>query len=282
MKEKIDLFSIIEVKLHCFKQFRSLNEILYNIKEIKNIEIEELEIFRKENFIMYTIFQICKYYNLDFQKFNNGRTILFRQKIIDNNIETKGIKDFYIQNKECECIICKRKFMASRSNIKRCNSIHYCYVIDYFTGKIYKKEIMKWNKIYWENNKDLNNDNNHKEICYLEGLCFSNKSNQVSVNNMMTLFNHTNNMQNMTTERRQKIIIGQKERGTFALTTKNNDGTINEEKYEKHSKNSKILAKKRIEEGTHNFLNPSKETIKLRIENSVRTKKENGTYDKMF
>lgn len=168
-------------------------------------------------------------------------------------METEGIKDFYIQNKECECIICKRKFMASRSNIKRCNSIHYCYVIDYFIGKIYKKEIMKWNKIYWENNKDLNNDNNNKEICYLEGLCFSNKSNQVSVNNMMTLFNHTNNMQNMTTERRQKIIISQKERGTFALTTKNNDGSINEEKYEKHSKNSKILAKKRIEDGTQNF-----------------------------
>ena len=62
MKEKVNLFDIIKVKLHCFKHFRSLNEILYNIKEIKNIEIEELEIFKKENFIIYILF--FKYANI--------------------------------------------------------------------------------------------------------------------------------------------------------------------------------------------------------------------------
>lgn len=53
MKEKVDLLDTIEVKLPYFKQFKSLNKILYNIKEIKNIEIEELEIFRKKFYNIY-------------------------------------------------------------------------------------------------------------------------------------------------------------------------------------------------------------------------------------
>ena len=149
LKEKIAIIpNTLEIKLPYFENFiniKNLNEnLINNIKEYKNLEIVELTQFK--NSPLYIVFKLCKFYNIDF------KDIKVRQVV---NIETEGEKDFDIKNinsgslkgplkgSNCNCIICKRQFRTIRSNIKRCNSKHYCYVVDYFSGKTYKKEIMK-------------------------------------------------------------------------------------------------------------------------------------------
>lgn len=178
----------LEVKLPGCEEFVPLGN--FN-KNIFNIYIKELEAFQEST--LYKIFQICKYYNINFND------IIIRQTIkiefvgdhnfnIDVNIGSLNGK---LRGQQCNCILCKNNFTAIRSNIKICNAKHFCNCIDLYTGEIYKKEIQKWNVIYED-----------KNIMYLEGKTYNCKSHQVSANNMMTLYNHTNKMKNMDNKKR--------------------------------------------------------------------------------
>ena len=254
---KYNYFKNIEVKIPG-KDFVSLNDLgnFNNLngfssfnkpsENIFNLQIETLSPF--SDTLLYRIFQVCEYYNV------NYNDLEIRQRIT-NEIKTSGEKDFEIQNKECTCFICNRKFKASRGNIIRCNSSHFCECIDLLTGEKYEKEIQKWNNLYYIDN-----------VCYLEGKSFSSKSHQVTANNMMTLYMGTNKMQNMTSERRQEIVEEQKKRGTFALS---NNPEYNKTNYnlEKKAEVNAMIARNRMKNGTHNFLLLTKEQ---RSENSKK------------
>ena len=146
-----------------FKTINEINEyhdILNNIKLTKDLD------YAKKTFpLMYNIFQICKFFNIDY----NSDNFIIRQPI---NMTTEGKHDFdlpksgYFKGEECQCIRCKSKFIAIRNTIKVCNSDHYCKVIDILTGEVFDKKIEKWNKTYYEINKE-----DGKEYCYLEGKC---------------------------------------------------------------------------------------------------------------
>lgn len=250
------------LELYINKNWISINDILNNNKEIYNISLNNIKIYK--NMLIYTIFQICNFYSLKYEELE------IRQKV---KIITKGEKDFNLnvnagsvkkfKGQNCKCILCHKDFKAIRRNIKICNNEHYCKVFCLYSGEMYEKQIMKWNKIEWIGNQ-----------AYLYGKCFKDKSSQVSANNVMTIFNGTNNICNLTYEDRSAISNRQKENGTFAFWNYT---------YDERSKRSKELAKKRMKEGTHNWLwwNKTEEARKLSIENSVKTKKENGIYEKM-
>lgn len=93
---------------------------------------------------------------------------------------------------------------------------------------------MKWNKV------------EHIEgSSYLYGKCFKDKSSQVSTNNIITILSGKNNICNLTYEDRMAISQRQKDNGKFAFWNYS---------FEERSKRSKLLAKERFKEGTHNWI----------------------------
>lgn len=256
-----NLYESIELKIN--NSWISLSNLL-SIKEINNINIEKLNIY--EDTLAYKLFKYALFYNIDFNELE------IRQKV--DKIYTEGNKDFN-GNRENECIICKQKFKAIRSNIKICNGNHYCDLIDLYSGEIYRKEIMRWNKIEIE-------EINGKSIYYFYGKYYLNKSHQVSINNMMTILKGTNNICNLTYKDRQDIIKRQKEAGIFALS---NDGVSNRNSsytYEKRCENNSRIARNRVKNGTHNFFFLSENQRKQAYDNALKAKLENGSYSKMM
>ena len=311
IKEKIDPKDYIEIKIPIKNNsknnsnsdsftFKTINEINNNFDIINTIKLtKDLDYVKREFPLMYNIFQICNFFNINY---NNEEEFSIRQKI---EIFTEGSHDFEkpknlstnYKMKDCKCILCKSNFKAIRNTIKICNSKHYCYAFDILTGERFKKEIKKWNKVYYDeincfdgnhNDNNCNNDDcddvNYNKVktcfCYLEGKCLPIKSHQVSVNNIITIYEGTNKVKNFTTEDRKNIVKNQIENDNFGLTTKNKDGSINEKRYKEHSKNSKDLAMKRTSNGTHNFYFITKEE-KIKIANKTAKKRnKNGSYKK--
>ena len=249
--------SRIQIKVN--GKYEDLNLYLDAANEV----ISQLEKFN--NTFLYGIFQVCELLNIKYEDME------FRQRV---DISTEGDKDFNInvnsgsvscfKGQKCKCILCNREFIAIRSNIKVCASSHYCDIVCLYTGEIYRKEIMKWNKVEDE-----------KGIKYIYGKNFSCKSSQVSANNMMTVYNGTNKICNMTYQDRVDITVRQKEAGTNFVTCAS---------YEERSKVNSVIAKNRMDNGTHNWLwkNKTQEQRKISIENTVKSRKENGSYKKVM